>query len=927
MPEVNKWVDALKACIDSMGAGPKKLLPRLVLEAKEQRLKGAAAQILTEALKDKDALIREELHTKLSAWDYDAKASWAKTEPNTKERRSEIYALLDVPEQLRMALEKHIPPMTNDVEREVLIAEPGATDWYTVDFRRGREFYWPRYRAYLKEKKGFATEALDALHESSNRIIESVAAPHSAKADARRGLVVGYVQSGKTTNFTAVIAKAIDAGYRLIIVLAGTIDLLRLQTQRRLDMELVGIENLNIDPEDPRREYQDDSAFPSKFATYGMLPRTQGAPNIKRLTNSEGDFRSLHASFQALAFDELNGTEKAYLPNSIKKTNARLIVIKKVTGRLEKLVREVRQNKLIREHLPTLIIDDESDQASVNTAKPNAAARKARSKTNGNITDLLDLLPRAQYVGYTATPFANVLVDPSDAEGLYPRDFIISLPRPAGYMGVRDFHDIDGTDGLTPNKDALVRQFEQTRTEESLNEAIDTFLITGAIKLFRKSQGVAGDFRHHTMMVHETVLNEDQFEQKRRLLVLWNQAGYGSTGAGPARLKAALERVRTVSKNRAPELPFPADYQELKPFLAEAIKLIATPEPVIVVNGDDAGTDPEFDTTDHVWKIIVGGAKLSRGFTVEGLTVTHFARRSKAQDTMMQMGRWFGYRGGYQDLVRLYLQKGTDDRFDIYAAFEALCRDEEAFRAQLTQYSKPDARGRTIRPIELPAVVYNSFPGMMPSARNKLFNAVLRETALNDNWLEKTDMPDTDAAIRSNWDILTHLVGTRLKPFKIANQEFSIAHVKRDAVVKFLTDLKWRHNRVMLAAERQFLESNTFAAKAWAVLFPLLAKGKTVTLASNQLSIHQRSRANGTFNVFSDPQHRNAARDASLAVSGELAGKGLLLVYPTHPKDEQPPKSPIVGFGLYHPPIPKSEVKAIFTVRDPSDARAVVVSK
>jgi hypothetical protein len=927
MAEVNKWVGALKAVFDSMGAGPKKLLPRLKLEAGEQGLKGEAADVLAAALKDKDDPIREELHAKLSAWDYDAKASWAKTAPNTEERRSEIYELLEVPENLRKALDKHVPPMTQEVEREVLIAQPGATDWYTVDFRRGREFYWPRYRAYLKDKKGFSVATLDALHESSNRVIESVAPPHSAKADARRGLVVGYVQSGKTTNFTAVIAKAIDAGYRLIIVLAGTIDLLRLQTQRRLDMELVGVENLNIDPDDPEREYQDDSAFPSKFATYGGLPRTLGAPNIKRLTSSDGDFRSLHASFQALAFDELNGTEKAFLPDSIKKTNVRLIVIKKVTPRLKKLVHEVKQNKLIREHLPTLIIDDESDQASVNTVKPNPAAREARSKTNGYITDLLTLLPRAQYVGYTATPFANVLVDATDAEGLYPRDFIISLPRPAGYMGVRDFHDIDRPDDLTPNKDAFVRQFDEAKAEESLKDAIDTFVVTGAIKLFRKSKGVAGDFRHHTMMVHETVLNDDQFEQKRRLLTLWKQAGYGSTGAGPARLKAALDQVRVVSKKQAPDLPFPADYQELKAFVAEALKLIATPEPVIVVNGDDAGTDPEFDTTDNVWKIIVGGAKLSRGFTVEGLTITHFARRSKAQDTMMQMGRWFGYRGGYRDLVRLYLEKGDDERFDLYDAFESICRDEEAFRAQLSQYSKPDAKGRRIRPIELPAVVYNSFPGMMPAARNKMFNAILREAALNDEWREKTDVPDNDAALKTNWGLLGTLVGKNLKPITLAKQDFLVAHVKREEVVAFLKDLKWRDDRVILVAEREFIASNKSAAKSWAVLFPLLEERGAVKLGSQPLSIHMRSRRNGTFKAFSGMQQREAARAASLAGTGEFAGKGLLLVYPTYPKDEAPPKAPVVGFGLYHPPIPASEVKVVFTVRDPSHANAVVVSK
>ncbi|MEQ1737997.1 MAG: hypothetical protein ABL886_16525, partial [Rhodoglobus sp.] len=440
-------------------------------------------------------------------------------------------------DELRKAFDKHLPAKTDDVERELVITDHQTDSWYNADFLRGREFYWPRYRDYLKTKKGLSEETLCALHESANRVLESLARPHANTAEPRRGLVVGYVQSGKTTNFTAVLSKAIDAGYRLIIVLAGTIDLLRLQTQRRLDMELVGVENIGIDPEDPEREYRDDDSFPKKFISYGAKPRLLGSTNIKRLTSSSGDFRSIDASFQALAFDELGGREKAYTIEAIKRTNVRLIVIKKVTPRLKKLVREIRNNKDVREQLPTLIIDDESDQASVNTVNPDKVTAKERSQTNAHIVQLLELLPRAQYIGYTATPFANVLVDAADAADIYPRDFIISLPRSSGYMGVRDFHDFDAADGQTPNKDAFVRQFEQDDTQ-SLERAIDAFVVSGALKLFRQEKGVVGDFRHHTMMVHESVRNVEQFERRDEILRLWKSAGYSSTGAGPARLKA-----------------------------------------------------------------------------------------------------------------------------------------------------------------------------------------------------------------------------------------------------------------------------------------------------------------------------------------------------------------------------------------------------
>ncbi len=925
MAEVNHWVVVVKEAFDAMKtAGPKPLIARMTVAISEAGLKEDPVAVLSAAAADRGSLIREELHARLSGWDYEAKPAWSATPPNSTARRVATYELLKLPNPLRKAFDQHLAPKTDDVERELVITDHQTANWYTPEFLRDREFYWPKYREYLKTKKGMSEDTLNTLHESANRVLESLAPPHTSKPAPRRGLVVGYVQSGKTTNFTAVISKAIDAGYRLIIVLAGTIDLLRLQTQRRLDMELVGIENIGVNDDDPDREYQDDSSFPKKFISYGDKPRAFGAPNIKRLTSSNGDFRSIDASFQALAFDELNGREKAWALDAIKRTNVRLIVIKKVTPRLKKLVREIKNSKDVREDLPTLIIDDESDQASVNTVNPDKATLNERSKTNESIVKLLELLPRAQYVGYTATPFANVLVDPGDAADIYPRDFIISLPRPAGYMGVRDFHDLDSLNGDTPNKKAFVRQFDEDDST-SLSLALDAFVISGALKLYRESKGTQADFRHHTMMVHETVSNEDQFTRRDEILALWKAAGYGSTGAGPARLRKMLEDdFRAVSRDREPKLPFPEDYNELKPFVASALKRIGNTDPVMVVNGDDGGVDPAFDTTDNVWKVIIGGAKLSRGFTVEGLTVTYFRRRSKNQDTMMQMGRWFGYRGGYRDLVRLYMEQGDDSNYDLYEAFEAICRDEDAFRAQLTRYARPPGGQAPIRPIQVPAVVYNSFHAFMPTARNKMFNARLVESVLSDAWRTPTSLSMSKRDVASNWQALESLVSSGLSQKKFGSSVHLMRQVGRDDFVRFLSQLKWADGRDVIAAEREFFASNPHAMKEWIVMLPQLKQSSSFELGGHQVSVHERGLKDSVFNIITSPEHVRTVAAEAKQKGGVLSGVGVALVYPTLAKGDEP-KWPFVGVAMYHPEVPASVAQAVFTVRNTKHRDEVVV--
>lgn len=413
--------------------------------------------------------------------------------------------------------------------------------------------------------------SIASLDEASRAVVERLTDPEQVAARQAKGLVVGYVQSGKTANFTGVTAKAIDAGHRLVIVLGGTLNMLRAQTQRRIDMELIGQENIlrGADPDDLDSlvgvDYvgDDDPDWP-EFVSHGGRPSLRGAFDIERLTTRDNDYKSLATGIRALEYEKRDQTRPLRDPANLHHAAARVLVVKKNKAVLSKLVKDLKQIKSLLGELPTLIIDDESDQASLNTSNPKkwAAGSKERTAINDQISQLLGLLPRAQYVGYTATPFANVFVDPSDAHDIFPTDFLISLPRPVGYMGVQDFHDLDSPvpeaerDISNSQEKAHVRGIYADTCDDRLQEALDAFLLTGALKLYRAEHGVTdADFRHHTMLVHESLKTDDHAELALRINTMWHESGYSSS-AGHERLAALYEKdFAPVSAAQAPDLP------------------------------------------------------------------------------------------------------------------------------------------------------------------------------------------------------------------------------------------------------------------------------------------------------------------------------------------------------------------------------------
>ncbi|MEW1774924.1 Z1 domain-containing protein [Streptomyces sp. NPDC086777] len=856
---------------------------------------------------------------KLTAWDFEQSPSWSVTEPRTSERRTEVYDKLAFGTDLRKALDAAVPvhkePGPVTISREFQA-------WYTREQAANRSFYWTSYERLLR-RKGWSDAAVSSLDEASHAVVERLADPTRDDAYGARGLVVGYVQSGKTANFTGVTAKAIDAGYRLVIVLGGTLNLLRGQTQRRLDMELIGQENIlgAADPDDPDAlvgiDYQDDEDWPAKFVSFGGRPSVLGAFDIERLTSRDRDYMTLERGISALEFEKSDRTRRLYDPANLHTARARVMVVKKNKSVLEKLVKDLKKIGPILGEIPTLIIDDESDQASVNTTDPKKweDGKVTRTAINGQISRLLSLLPRAQYVGYTATPFANVFIDPGDEEDIFPRDFLISLPRPIDYMGVQDFHDLDNVGNVEGEAEkAYVRGIYEA-TGDRLQEALDAYVLTGALKVYREKHGVPGDFRHHTMLVHESVRMAEHAALAERIKTMWRNAAH--TGPeGHARLAALFDK--DFRPHADGPLHTPAAYADLKPYVSRAIQLINRGgSPVMVVNGeserDYAQPDLDFARTPNVWKILVGGTKLSRGFTVEGLTITYYRRTTQQADTLMQMGRWFGFRPGYRDLVRLYigreesLGRGRNAKtVDLYEAFEAICRDEELFREELARYSALVDGHPQVTPAQIPPLVAQHLSWVKPSARNKMFNAELVEVRSPGKPIEPAAYPQDADMTEENtkrWKpVLAALGGTPatcvLRPDASSplprSFQAATAVIPHTQLLSVLSSLEWEEGNVLgphLTYLSQ-LDGRLARVDDWLVIAPQRTQRNRIeatVLDKGPFSLFRRSRQSNklSFGRISGLEHRLYAQQlidqpGETPTEDSALGphRGVVLLYP-----------------------------------------------
>lgn len=581
----------------------------------------------------------------------------------------------------------------------------GHIDWL-VAARKEDWAYWRRYRDYLEQK--MAVDVVDALEESTDDILGLMEDPKRDGVWDRRGLVVGHVQSGKTGNYSGLICKAADAGYKIVIVLAGMHNNLRSQTQVRLEEGFLGYETTA------------DRVPGTKIGVADFGEDLK--PNSGTTRADNGDFNATIANH----FAAISPEERPWL-----------FVVKKNKSVLTQLLKWIRErvadaddasdgHKVVTK-LPLLMIDDEADNASVDTGEQvfnddGTPDDEHQPKTiNSLIRQILHSFSRKAYVGYTATPFANIFIHrkgETKLEGpdLFPQSFIINLAAPSNYVGpLRIFGRMtkEGRKGGLPLTRPIVDTFDdesktgwmppkhkrdwtpvfngQEMLPPSLYEAICSFAIACAVRVCR-GQGS----QHSSMLIHVTRFVDVQFEVRRQVDEAVKRMRQRVTRqADHEDLLALMEdlwdadfvptsaRIAELSPEDGPsKLPTWNEVLEALPnVLADIEKNVRS------VNGTAKDALDYANTGVGLKVIAIGGDKLARGLTLEGLCTSYFIRTTKMYDTLMQMGRWFGYRPGYMDLCRLYTSPELVEWFGHIADASEELREE--FDTMVERKGKP----------------------------------------------------------------------------------------------------------------------------------------------------------------------------------------------------------------------------------------------
>lgn len=516
--------------------------------------------------------------------------------------------------------------------------------------------FWNRYKYYLEHQKGFEPATIQGVDEMTDKILDRFFNPQKTDVIiSKKGLVVGQVQSGKTANYTGLVCKAADTGFNLIIVLAGIHNNLRSQTQLRLDEGFLGFDT----------QFERASTKETTKIGVGLIPGFDDAIANSYTTNAEkGDFTSRSANTAGFNF---NAPQPA------------LLVVKKnssVLKRLNTWLNTHTENGKIN-NKSLLMIDDEADNASINT---NASGDDPTT-INKHICSILAKFNRSAYVGYTATPFANIFI-PLDDSNLFPRDFIINLPAPSTYIGPDkvfgtslvpdDTNDellpivvpIDDFNSFVPNKhkkDDLKPSLSEV--PESLRLAIKCFIVTCAVRILRGQE-----HKHNSMLIHVSRFQSWQNHIKDLVTRIFNYYKQ-EIEVGDNMVLEELRQVfevdvdnyksyktitQSIIKSKYKDIDdslITHEWKDVKGQLFKAVQKIT----VKSINGSSNDALTYYDNNDEGISVIaIGGDKLSRGLTLEGLSVSYFLRASKMYDTLMQMGRWFGYRTGYVDLCRLF---------------------------------------------------------------------------------------------------------------------------------------------------------------------------------------------------------------------------------------------------------------------------------
>lgn len=657
-----------------------------------------------------------------------------------------------------------------------LIEEKGHEKWFLSKKGQLDMKYWERYRKYLLADQGFSTQVVNTMDDILDTLTDLLGDPSRDISFKRRGLIIGDVQSGKTSNYTGLICKAVDSGYKVVVLLTGTIEKLRQQTQQRIDEGFVG----------------SDSSAMMKKKEDGLIVGVGKYDSSIRpmvLTSTADDFKAQNAKNLNFDLRNINGP----VIFVVKKNSA-------VLKRLNKWLSTYNQNGTNPINHSLLVIDDEADNASVNT---KADPEETPTAINRNIRELLAMFTKSSYVGFTATPFANIFIDPENendmyAEDLFPKDYIYSLNAPSNYTGARNIFGENADaeymlveindDVEDPTSIAAIIPLTHKQTlhitalPEDLKAAIATFMLANTIEDLRGFKN-----NHRSMLINVS-----------RFTIVQNQVAT-MVNEYLKNMQAACRNYAALDVKKAIKDPYICKLKETYEDIYKNAEFewdvvqrqLHSACAGIKVQEFNKNTGQNFnydDYKDGIRVIAVGGMSLSRGLTLEGLVTSYFYRNSKMYDTLMQMGRWFGYRKGYADICRVFMSS------ESIAWYRYISEATDELREEVKRY---EDTGLTPRDFGLR--VRSDITALLVTARNKMRSAESRQCIISLSG-EVIETPDIYADVKKNLenekrvrDFVKELEDNGYNHTKIDMQQNRARYEFRDIpsriVVDFLRDI------------------------------------------------------------------------------------------------------------------------------------------
>lgn len=742
-----------------------------------------------------------------------------------------------------------------------LIQEKGHEKWFLDKKPLLDMKYWERYKKYLLNDKGFSVKVVNVMDDILDKLTDLLGDSSRDVAYSRRGLIIGDVQSGKTANYLGLICKAVDAGYKVVVLMTGTIEKLRKQTQMRVDEGFVGA----------------DSDAMVKMLENGQVIGVGKYDSSIRpmvLTSTADDFKQQNANNLGFDLRNINGPV--------------IFVVKKnssILKRLNKWLTTFNQNGQQKIRQSILMIDDEADNASVNTNKDEDTP----TAINGQIRDLVSKFEKSSYVGFTATPFANIFIDPDsyDAmleEDLFPKDYIYSLNAPSNYTGARNIFAEDGNASYmlveiddnfrNPQSIEFILPLKHKSSihvrelPKDLKTAIEAFVLANTME---DLMGLSDN--HRSMLINVsrfTAVQEEVSGLVNEYLKNIQSACklYCKLPTDKALQDIYIKQLKETFEVIYSTVDF--EWEEVQTQLYNSCGSIM----VQTINQRN-GQNLNYDDYPHGLRLIaVGGMSLSRGLTLEGLVISYFYRNSRMYDTLMQMGRWFGYRGKYAELCRIWM---SDDSIEWY---RYISQATDELREEVKRFEDSG-----LTPKDFGLRVRSDLTALIVTARNKMRSTEEMECAISFSGVY-IDTPEIYADLdknRRNLESVNSLIKTCMEygdeytPKAEEGNQYIIRSVPVQVILEFLNEIEVspKNEKFNTTAVRRFIkEYRGEELKNWDIAFAS-GKSEREIVLYNSTKYHCVSRS---FSIENDgkilkmsgsKKHLAGGGDAAAALSKE----------------------------------------------------------